>query len=288
MEILSFGAGMQSTALALMSCENAMAGGRDYYPHPLIPVYDAVIFCDLGLEASWVYEQLLFVQHACEKAGIPFYVLESNLYEDYTRNYGERRVVSIPWWTVKENGQRGKVSRRFCTLDYKTTRIANFVRWELLGYKKGSRNRPEDLKAHTMHIGFSIEEQHRCKDNPHPFFVNRFPLVELGLDRAANFAYIYDQWGLATKSSACSFCPFHRNFFFKKIKETDPAHYAKILDFDRLLASKKPHPAMDAQFFISRSWKRLEDLTEEDCNDAECFEYCGKHTDKPIMVWNGF
>ena len=44
MEILSFGAGMQSTALALMSCENAMAGGRDYYPHPLIPVYDAVIF----------------------------------------------------------------------------------------------------------------------------------------------------------------------------------------------------------------------------------------------------
>lgn len=126
MEILSFGAGMQSTALALMSCENARSHGN--FPHPTIPVYDAVIFCDLGLEASWVYKQLYFVKNECEKVGIPFYILESNLYEEYTRNYGERRVVSIPWWTVKENGQQGKVNRRFCTLDYKTTKIANFVR----------------------------------------------------------------------------------------------------------------------------------------------------------------
>ncbi len=41
MKILSFGAGMQSTALALMSCENAMADGPP--PYPAVPVYDAVI-----------------------------------------------------------------------------------------------------------------------------------------------------------------------------------------------------------------------------------------------------
>ena len=57
MKILSFGAGMQSTALALMSCENAVQAPA---PYPLVPVYDAVIFCDLGLEPLWVKEQMEF------------------------------------------------------------------------------------------------------------------------------------------------------------------------------------------------------------------------------------
>jgi hypothetical protein len=47
MNILSCGAGMQSTALALMSCENANEG-RQVHPH--VPIYDAVIFADLGEE----------------------------------------------------------------------------------------------------------------------------------------------------------------------------------------------------------------------------------------------
>ena len=68
MKILSFGAGMQSTALALMSCENAVQAPA---PYPLVPVYDAVIFCDLGLEPPWVKEQMEFTKNACENAGIP-------------------------------------------------------------------------------------------------------------------------------------------------------------------------------------------------------------------------
>lgn len=45
MKILSFGAGMQSTALALMSCENAFAktDGKEL-PYHLVPIYDIVIF----------------------------------------------------------------------------------------------------------------------------------------------------------------------------------------------------------------------------------------------------
>lgn len=286
MEILSFGAGTQSTALALMSCENAMAIGT--LPHPEVPIYDHVIICDLGLEAPWVYEQMHFVRKACEKAGIPFHIIDSPLYEDYMRNYGEKRVVSIPWYTLQENGKKGKVRRRFCTLDYKTEKISGYVKWEILGYKKGSRLRAEDIKAHTMHIGFSAEEKHRCKENPNPLFINRFPLVELGLDRAANYTYIRDVWGLETRASACSFCPFHKNYFFQYIKENEPEHYRQIVAFDNLLGEKKPHPKMDAVFFMSASCKRIEDLTPEECNDGEFFTYCGACTDTPVQVWNGF
>ena len=50
MKILSFGAGMQSTALALMSCENVDAERKGHErPYPLVPVYDLVVFCDLEI-----------------------------------------------------------------------------------------------------------------------------------------------------------------------------------------------------------------------------------------------
>lgn len=53
MKILSFGAGMQSTALALMSCENAFAktDGKEL-PYPLVPIYDIVIFLRFGVGAG--------------------------------------------------------------------------------------------------------------------------------------------------------------------------------------------------------------------------------------------
>ena len=70
-EILSYGAGTPSTTLALMACENAFHGPP--YPYPLVPIYDAVIFCDLHAEPGWVYRQAAFTAAACARAGIPFY-----------------------------------------------------------------------------------------------------------------------------------------------------------------------------------------------------------------------
>lgn len=214
MKILSCGAGMQSTALALMSCENALAFAHGHGTvHPLVPIYDAVIFCDLGTEPPWVMSQVHFIRRACESAGIHFKILESPLYADFMKNFGERRTISIPWWTVKDDGHKSKMPRN-CTIDYKVEVISKYVRWELLGYRKGQRLRPADQKAHEMHMGFSFEERRRCKENPNPMFVSRFPLVDLGWTRAESFAYIKDVWGLETKASACTFCPLPQKLLF--------------------------------------------------------------------------
>ena len=246
MKILSCGAGMQSSALHLMSCENALAMRKGKLPvWPDVPIYDVSIFCDLGFEP------------------------------------GERRTISIPWWTIRDDGHKSKMPRN-CTIDYKVELISKYVRWELLGYKKGQRLRDEDKKAHEMHMGFSAEEARRCKESPNPMFVNRFPLVDMGLTRADNYAYIKDVWGLETKASACTFCPFHKNYLFKYLRENEPEQFKKVVGMDELLRDKTPKPPMDSDLFISRSRKRLEDLTPEDCADAECFEY---HNQR---VWNGF
>ena len=113
-------------------------------------------------------------------------------------------------------------------------------------------------------------------------FVNHYPLVEMKLVRADNYAYIRDVWGLETRASACTFCPFHRNYFYQYIKETEPETYAAVIGLDNLLRDKTPMPPMESRLFISRDRKRIADLTPEDCNDAEYFEYCGR------QIWNGF
>lgn len=291
MNILSFGAGMQSTALALMSCENALAArmGKTF-PHPTIPIYDCIVFCDLGLEAEWVIAQMEFVRRACIEASIRFEKIDTHLYQDLLNYYGRKRTAAIPWWTKGEDGKEGKISRRACTIDYKIDAVAKFARWNVLGYKKGQRTRKEDLSAHEMHIGFSVEEQSRIKTvGPcNPIFVKRYPLVELGLDRAANYAYIRDVWGLETKASACLFCPFHQNHFFQHIKENEPAHYQQLLEVDSILEERPPYYPMRVELFISRSRKRINDLTPEDCDDAQYFPYCNHCTGKTEMIWNGF
>jgi hypothetical protein len=139
LDILSCGAGTPSTTLALMSCQNAQRGPP--YPYPLVPVYDAVIFCDLHSEPGWVYEQAAFAAAACREAGIPFYRLDADLYGDFTRNFGRARTACIPFWTLGDDGKKGKMPRQ-CTYDYKIKVIEKFVRYELLRYKPRERTLP--------------------------------------------------------------------------------------------------------------------------------------------------
>lgn len=286
MKILSCGAGMQSTALALMSCANKIIndGKSDDFEFTYnkeVPIYDAILFCDLGLEPAWVMDQVRFIQQACEWAEIPFYILKSTLYEDYINDFGNKRVTSIPFWSIDEDGKKGKMMRN-CTLDYKITLMQNFVRWNLLGYKKGQHTKSEDIKAHEMHLGFSKEEEHRCKENHHKMFVNKFPLCEMGATRADNYAYIKDVWGLETKASACCFCPFHTNYFFHYIRNHNKEEYQKTVEFDQLLEEKQPQTKIRSKLYISKSRKRIKDLLPEECQDKECFLYCGEE------IWNGF
>lgn len=155
LKILSCGAGMQSTALALISC--AQVDGP--VEHPEVPRYDAVIYCDLGIEPEWVARQVAFLEDACTRQGIPFYILKSDLYQDYMENFGVRRVAGMPFWTLDEDGKAGKIHRRACTIEYKILMIQKFVRYRLLGYQLYQRLARKDIGAHELHIGFSYSHR---------------------------------------------------------------------------------------------------------------------------------
>lgn len=97
---------MQSTALALISCEQT----RGEIVHTEVPRYDAIIYCDLGIEPAWVPEQVKFIETACRSSGIPFYILRSDLYRDYMKNFGVNRVSAMPFWTLNEEGEAGRIA----------------------------------------------------------------------------------------------------------------------------------------------------------------------------------
>jgi hypothetical protein len=276
MKILSCGAGMQSTALALMSAENVKKG----IVHPLVPVYDAIVFCDLNCEPVWVYDQVNFIAAACKHYGIPFYILESHIYKDQAQRIQSGKYIKMPLWTM--NGRKKGKLRRSCTIDYKIEAIQRFVKYELLGYKKYQRPNPADIGAHEMHLGFSAEERSRIFDSKHPMFANKFPLADMGLERSDNYRYVMQEWGLETKASACYICPYHKNYFFAYLRDHYPREYKAVNDFDRILSERPADGMVSSELYLSYSCKRICELTDDECNDAQTFSYEGK------QIWNGF
>ena len=136
-----------------------------------------------------------------------------------------------------------------------------------------------------MHIGFTSEESQRIFDSKHKLFVNKFPMCEMGLVRADNYAYVKETWGLETKGSACLFCPFHTNYFFFECKHNCKSDYKTVLEFDEMLEHGEPNSRIgvpNSKIYISRSRKRIKDLQDEECQDKEVFKYKGE------QIWNGF
>ena len=278
LKILSFGAGTPSTALALMSCENKLAGRQ---VHPLVPVYDYILFCDLKAEPGWVYRQLAFVQEVCRGAGIPLIVLESDLYGLFVQNFGRSRVPSIPFWTLGPDGRQGKMPRQ-CTCDCKIKVMERFVRYDLLDYRPRQRARSCDQHAHEMHMGIMKEERRRARPSTQTLFQNRYPLVEMGWTRADCFAYNRERWGLDTWASACVFCPFHTHAFYPYLQEHDGPSYDKARRVDTLLEQYEAVPPLTSRPYLTKCHKRLRELAAEDCGDMRTFLYQGRE------VWNGF
>src|SRR5690606_37874146 len=118
MRLLSLGAGVQSTTLALLAVE-----GR-------LPSLDGAIFADTGWEPRTVYEHLDRLEKVLADAGIPLHrVSAGNLRRDLLDP--DARYGSIPYYVSNPDGSEG-MGRRQCTQVYKLAPINRRVR-ELLG-----------------------------------------------------------------------------------------------------------------------------------------------------------
>lgn len=236
--VLSLGAGVQSTVLALLACDGTLPG------------LDAAVFADTGWEPPAVYEQVDRLAAELARVGIPLYRVSSgNLRADTLDP--EHRFVSVPYFTRNADGGEG-MGRRQCTSEYKLKPIKVKVR-ELLGYPH-PKPVPRDVFAEQW-IGFSTDEIHRVRDRLDVNYARpRYPLLELGMSRKDCQRWLERAgWGHTAKS-ACIGCPFHGNAQWRELRDNHPEQWADAVDFDRRIrkggASANP---LDGEAFLHRS-----------------------------------
>lgn len=216
LRVLSLGAGVQSTSLLLLAAE-----GR-------LPKLDAAIFADTGWEPRAVYEHLDRIEREVARpAGIPLLRVSSGNIRSDALDPGTR-FASMPLHILNPDGGNG-MSRRQCTGQYKIRPIKIQVR-ELLGHPYPQRI-PKGVFVEQW-IGISTDEFHRAKDADVAYMKNVFPLLDLSLSRADCQRLLRERGFGSTPKSACLGCPYHGNAQWRALRDTNPAEWADVVDFD--------------------------------------------------------
>ena len=111
-------------------------------------------------------------------------------------------------------------------------------------------------------IGFSVEEAHRAKISTENGVENRFPLLELEINRDECKKNIKD-YGLPVPiKSGCWFCPFQRIGQWKKLRREHPDLFCKAqqLEENEIQARKK---IGKGPLFLASKTKQLGEVVNE-------------------------
>lgn len=218
LRLLSLGAGVQSTVLALMG-----AGGT-------LPGLDGAVFADTGWEPPGVYRHLDRLEAVLATVGIPLYrVSKGNLRADSLDP--AHRYASVPYFVRNPDGTKG-MGRRRCTSEYKLAPIGRKVR-ELLGAAAPDYRRVPRGRVAEQWIGFSTDEIGRVSDKGGVSYVRkRYPLLDLGMSRADCERWLRAHGWTSVAKSACIGCPFHGNRQWREMRDHRPDEWADAVEFD--------------------------------------------------------
>lgn len=233
--VLSLGAGVQSSTLALM-----IARGD-------LPAVDCAVFADTGWEPQAVYDWLDYLQ-----SQLPFPVirarrdgLDLGAMMIEIAHKPVTRTAMAPWFVT---GEAGKMLPRQCSKEFKT-RVVNREIRRMIGLGPGERG-PNHV-AVEMLLGISLDEMHRMKDNELKYVRNVFPLVDLRMTRNECLRWMEKrQIPLAPKSS-CIFCPYRSDAQWRDMKNNHPEDWAKLTEFDRNI--RPGFYGMEGEAFLHRS-----------------------------------
>lgn len=130
LSVISLGAGVQSTVLALMACEGEL-------PKP-----EAAIFADTRWEPRHVYQHLDRLEHSLSEAGIPLYRVSAGNLRDDALDPGHR-YCSVPYFIRNPDGSDG-MGRRQCSV------ICTISRWLIMALHVVIKEKPVDLRRQLM------------------------------------------------------------------------------------------------------------------------------------------
>lgn len=249
--IISMGAGVQSSTMALMAAKGLIK-----------PMPDCAIFADTGWEPSYVYEWLDWLETLLP---FPVYrVNNGNLKDD---------LALIPFFT----SDQGLLSRN-CTTNHKIRPLLRKVR-DILGLKKGQRGGKE-VRV-TQWIGISLDEVVRMKPAPEKWIKHRWPLIDLRMTRNDCLKWMKENGYPEPKKSSCIGCPYHDDTTWREMKLNQPEEWQDAVEVDR--AIRDGVRGTTKKLFLHRSCKPLEEVDLDNLEDKgqlnlfenECEGMCG-------------
>ena len=262
LEVLSLGAGVQSTCMALMAI------------HGDLPMPDYAIFADTGWEPKATYKHLERLRGALEDAGIPLLMVAPEgtqglrqdvlNYIDGEKKSEKTRVASPPFFI----GDGGMLWRE-CTREYKVDPIRRKIR-ELLGYKPRQRVK----KVARCWIGISLDEVTRMKDSGIQWVKNWHPLIENRMDRNNCQKYMQRHGWVDVPKSACCGCPYRSNASWRDLKDNHTEDWDDAVEFDDKIR-EKPYPLLKGEPYLHGNQEPLSEVdlsTAEDHGQLNLFE----------------
>lgn len=248
LNILSLGAGVQSTTMALMAAHGEIT-----------PMPDCAIFADTQGEPKAVYQHLKWLMSP-NVLPFPVHIVTKGNLGEATMDVAEgrsKRCDNPPLWIQSEEVNSSAPIGRSCTREYKIVPIIRKVE-ELAGLVPRQR-KPKTLIA-TQWIGISTDEIVRAKASDRPHIVHRWPLIEKGMNRTDCLSWLRAHDYPLPPKSACTFCPYKQNDQWRMLRDRWPDEWIDTVEFDRRLRASSTHwPRTSGPVFLHRDLVPLGD-----------------------------
>lgn len=224
--VLSWGLGLQSTLLAVMSAKGDL------------PPLDLIINADLHFESSETYRIRDFYIEWLRSRGQNVVILDVGNIEEK----GMSEHMHVPVFC-----ENGSPLRRQCTGHFKIAPIRRYVR-QWLGYTPRPPHPPPN--SIEQWIGFTIDEWMRMKSSGVKYIKNRFPLIEKRMTRD-DCLQAFAKYGLpAPGKSACLCCPYRTAEEWQTMRDNFPDDFQRAVRFDNSCRNKDIPGARHNKFFI--------------------------------------
>jgi len=268
LRVISLGAGVQSTTMALMAAHGEIT-----------PMPDCAIFADTGWEPKAVYEHLAWMRSP-NVLPFPVHVVNNGNIREALTSEVSGRYAAVPFFLRKANGEEG-LGRRQCTHEYKLVPL-KWKQRELMGVERKSRL-PKG--ACEVWIGISTDEAMRMKPATAAWQTNRWPLIEKRMNRNDCLRWLERNSYPKPPKSSCIGCPFHNDAHWRDMRDNSPAEFADAVAVDATIRAggTQSNKNMKLAQFMHRSLKPLDQVdlsTAEDHGQLnlfnnECEGMCG-------------